>query len=111
MKVWTTLVTFLFLPGAALAQEGVRKLEGPGQHSKYLTPNQLDRWLFFGEKGETIIAHVATREFDSVLELAAKGGVTAIIQPGGSVKDEEAIQMANKYKMAMVFTGVRHFRH
>jgi phosphoribosylaminoimidazolecarboxamide formyltransferase/IMP cyclohydrolase len=49
--------------------------------------------------------------FPDGVELAAKGGVTAIIEPGGSVKDDEAIQMANKYKMAMVFTGVRHFRH
>ncbi|WP_055109695.1 bifunctional phosphoribosylaminoimidazolecarboxamide formyltransferase/IMP cyclohydrolase [Paenibacillus ihumii] len=45
------------------------------------------------------------------VEAAAKAGVTAIIQPGGSVKDEESIQMANKYGVAMVFTGVRHFKH
>ncbi|MDQ0091470.1 phosphoribosylaminoimidazolecarboxamide formyltransferase/IMP cyclohydrolase [Paenibacillus anaericanus] len=45
------------------------------------------------------------------VEAAAKAGVTAIIQPGGSVKDEESIQMANKYGIAMVFTGVRHFKH
>ena len=44
-------------------------------------------------------------------ELAIKGGVTAIIQPGGSVRDEEVIAVANKYNIAMVFTGVRHFRH
>ncbi|MFD3261139.1 bifunctional phosphoribosylaminoimidazolecarboxamide formyltransferase/IMP cyclohydrolase [Paenibacillus lentus] len=45
------------------------------------------------------------------VEAAAKAGVTAIIQPGGSVKDEESIQMANKYGVAMVFTGIRHFKH
>lgn len=45
------------------------------------------------------------------VETAAKAGVTAIIQPGGSVKDEESIQMANKYGVAMVFTGIRHFKH
>ncbi len=49
--------------------------------------------------------------FADGVELAAKGGVTAIIEPGGSVRDEEAIEMANKYNMAMLFTGVRHFRH
>jgi len=43
--------------------------------------------------------------------LAAKGGVTAIIQPGGSVRDEESIAAADAYGLAMVFTGVRHFRH
>ena len=58
---------------ATPAQEAVRQLEGPGRHTKYLTPNQLDCWLFEGEKDETIIAHVATTEFDSILELAVKG--------------------------------------
>jgi phosphoribosylaminoimidazolecarboxamide formyltransferase/IMP cyclohydrolase len=47
---------------------------------------------------------------DSVDE-AAKAGVTAIIQPGGSVRDEEAIEAANAHEIAMVFTGQRHFRH
>jgi phosphoribosylaminoimidazolecarboxamide formyltransferase / IMP cyclohydrolase len=37
--------------------------------------------------------------------------VTAVIQPGGSKKDNEVIAVANKYDVAMVFTGVRHFRH
>jgi phosphoribosylaminoimidazolecarboxamide formyltransferase/IMP cyclohydrolase len=44
-------------------------------------------------------------------ESAAKAGVKAIIQPGGSKKDEDAIAVANRYRMAMVFTGHRHFRH
>ena len=38
-------------------------------------------------------------------------GATAIIQPGGSIRDQESIDMANKYGIAMVFTGHRHFRH
>ncbi len=49
--------------------------------------------------------------FADGVELAAKGGVTAIIEPGGSVRDQDAIDMANKHNIAMVFTGVRHFRH
>src|SRR3990170_317012 len=49
--------------------------------------------------------------FPDGLELAAKAGVTAVMQPGGSVKDEEAIKVADKYGVAMVFTGVRHFKH
>jgi phosphoribosylaminoimidazolecarboxamide formyltransferase/IMP cyclohydrolase len=44
-------------------------------------------------------------------ESAAKAGVKSIIQPGGSKKDEDAIAVANRYGMAMVFTGQRHFRH
>ena len=47
---------------------------------------------------------------DGVDEIA-KAGATAIIQPGGSVKDEDVIAAADEHKLAMVFTGVRHFRH
>ena len=47
---------------------------------------------------------------DTVEELAA-AGVTAIIQPGGSVRDEESVVAANTHGIAMVFTGTRHFRH
>jgi phosphoribosylaminoimidazolecarboxamide formyltransferase/IMP cyclohydrolase len=49
--------------------------------------------------------------FPDGVELAAEGGVTAIIQPGGSMRDEEVIQTADKHNIAMVFTGIRHFRH
>ena len=45
------------------------------------------------------------------VELAPKAGITAIIQPGGSIKDEESIKATNEYGIAMVFTGVRHFKH
>lgn len=45
------------------------------------------------------------------VEAAAKAGVTAIIQPSGSIRDEESIQKADEYGIAMVFTGVRHFKH
>jgi len=47
---------------------------------------------------------------DAVIE-AAKAGVKAIIQPGGSISDEEIIRACDKYKISMVFTGIRHFRH
>ena len=49
--------------------------------------------------------------FPDGVELAARGGVTAIIEPGGSVRDNEAIRVADEYNMAMVFTGMRHFKH
>lgn len=47
---------------------------------------------------------------DSIDELA-KAGVTAVIEPGGSIRDEEVIEAANEHNLALVFTGVRHFRH
>ncbi len=49
--------------------------------------------------------------FPDGVELAAKAGVTAIIEPGGSKRDADALKVANEYNMAMVFTGMRHFKH
>jgi len=58
-----------------------------------------------------VIASDAFFPFRDSVDAAAKHGVTAIIQPGGSIRDEEVIQAADEYGMAMVFTGMRHFRH
>lgn len=49
--------------------------------------------------------------FNDCVEYAAKHGIKAIVQPGGSIRDQDSIDMANKYDVAMVFTGYRHFRH
>jgi len=49
--------------------------------------------------------------FADAIQLASERGVTAIIQPGGSIRDEMAIEVADRHHMAMVFTGRRHFRH
>ena len=49
--------------------------------------------------------------FADGLEAVADAGVRAVIQPGGSIRDAEVIEAANRYDIAMVFTGVRHFRH
>ncbi|MFN3966682.1 MAG: hypothetical protein ACK4JE_03170, partial [Endomicrobiia bacterium] len=58
-----------------------------------------------------VLASDAFFPFGDVPEESAKAGVTAIIQPGGSLRDEESISVCNKNNIAMVFTGVRHFRH
>jgi len=49
--------------------------------------------------------------FRDGIDGAVEAGVTAVIQPGGSVRDEEVIQAADEHGLAMVFTGIRHFRH
>jgi phosphoribosylaminoimidazolecarboxamide formyltransferase/IMP cyclohydrolase len=59
----------------------------------------------------TAAASDAFFPFRDGLDELAKAGATAVIQPGGSVKDEEVIAAADEHKMAMVFTGIRHFRH
>jgi phosphoribosylaminoimidazolecarboxamide formyltransferase/IMP cyclohydrolase len=59
----------------------------------------------------SVLASDAYFPFPDSVEAAAKAGITAIIQPGGSIRDEESIRMANRYAIAMIFTGQRHFRH
>jgi phosphoribosylaminoimidazolecarboxamide formyltransferase / IMP cyclohydrolase len=59
----------------------------------------------------SVAASDAFFPFRDGLDEIARAGATAVIQPGGSVKDEEVIAAADEHKMAMVFTGVRHFRH
>jgi phosphoribosylaminoimidazolecarboxamide formyltransferase/IMP cyclohydrolase len=59
----------------------------------------------------TVVASDAFFPFPDGVEEAAKNGATAVIQPGGSVKDAEVIAAADRLGLAMVFTGVRHFRH
>jgi phosphoribosylaminoimidazolecarboxamide formyltransferase/IMP cyclohydrolase len=59
----------------------------------------------------TIAASDAFFPFRDGIDEIAKAGATAVIQPGGSVKDEEVIRAADEHGLAMVFTGVRHFRH
>jgi phosphoribosylaminoimidazolecarboxamide formyltransferase / IMP cyclohydrolase len=59
----------------------------------------------------TVLASDAFFPFADGVEEAARHGITAVIQPGGSVRDQEVIDAANRLGLAMVFTGVRHFRH
>jgi phosphoribosylaminoimidazolecarboxamide formyltransferase/IMP cyclohydrolase len=59
----------------------------------------------------TVMASDAFFPFADGIEAAALAGATAVIQPGGSVRDAEVIAAADRYNLAMVFTGIRHFRH
>ena len=49
--------------------------------------------------------------FRDGLDSAAEAGITAVIQPGGSMRDQEVVNAADEHNIAMLFTGVRHFRH
>ena len=65
-----------------------------------------------GEKANgAVLASDAFFPMSDTVEEAARAGIKAIIQPGGSIRDEDSIQMADKHGIAMVFTGVRHFKH
>jgi phosphoribosylaminoimidazolecarboxamide formyltransferase/IMP cyclohydrolase len=64
-----------------------------------------------GRSVRSVLASDALIPFPDAAEAAASAGVTAIIQPGGSLRDAEIIRVANRHHMAMVFTGARHFKH
>ncbi len=65
-----------------------------------------------GDKARgAVLASDAFFPMGDTVELAAKAGITAIVQPGGSIKDEESIAAANAHNIAMIVTGVRHFKH
>ena len=64
-----------------------------------------------GITNQIVLASDAFFPFDDVVHIAAQYGVTAIIQPGGSVRDEDSIKACNEHGISMIFTGVRHFKH
>lgn len=72
----------------------------------------IEKAAEFGRTMEgTVVASDAFLPFPDTLEVAAKAGATALIQPGGSIRDDEVLKRADELGIAMVFTGVRHFRH
>ncbi len=83
---------------------------GAGQMSRIDSSKIAVDKAQFPIKG-TVMASDAMFPFRDSVDEAAKAGATAIIQPGGSIRDKEVIQAANEAGMAMIFTGMRHFRH
>ena len=90
-----------------VAEDGVARGIGGGQVNRiWPTEDALKRG-----KGATILASDAFFPFRDVVDTAAKAGIKAIIQPGGSLRDQESIDACNEHGIAMVFTGLRHFKH
>jgi phosphoribosylaminoimidazolecarboxamide formyltransferase/IMP cyclohydrolase len=83
---------------------------GAGQMSRVVSVEIAVRKAGDRAKG-SVLASDAFFPFPDNVELAAAAGVTAIVQPGGSVKDADSIATCDKHGIAMLFTGVRHFRH
>lgn len=92
------------------ARNGQTTGVGAGQMSRVDSAKIGAMKSALGTKG-SVAASDAFFPFPDGVEEIAKAGATAIIQPGGSVRDQEVIDTANKLGLAMVFTGVRHFRH
>jgi phosphoribosylaminoimidazolecarboxamide formyltransferase / IMP cyclohydrolase len=83
---------------------------GAGQMSRVDSAKiAIDKSLFSLEG--SVVASDAFLPFPDTLEVAAAAGATALVQPGGSIRDAEVIAAANNLNMAMIFTGVRYFRH
>jgi len=93
-----------------LAKDSMIVGMGAGQPSRVVSVEIALKKAGERSKG-SVLGSDAFFPFPDGVELAAQGGITAIVQPGGSVRDEEAIKVANQYKMTMVFTGIRHFKH
>ena len=83
---------------------------GAGQMSRVISVSIAAEKAGARAKGSTLASDAFFPKEDGI-EQAAKAGATAIIQPGGSIRDKEVIAMADKLGIAMVFTGVRHFKH
>ena len=94
----------------ALVKGGCTVGIGPGQTNRVTALELALRYA--GERaGGSVLASDAFFPFDDCVELAQQAGITAIIQPGGSLRDEDSIKACDQAGIAMVFTGQRHFKH
>ncbi|WP_312651830.1 bifunctional phosphoribosylaminoimidazolecarboxamide formyltransferase/IMP cyclohydrolase [Aminipila sp.] len=110
MKLAMKVVKHIKSNGIVIAKDNKTLGIGPGQVNRiWAVENAIKQSNF--PLQDSVLASDAFFPFDDCVTAAAAAGVTAIIQPGGSVRDEESIKKANELGIAMVFTGVRHFKH
>ncbi len=96
-----------------LAKNGQLLASGVGQTSRVDALNQaIEKATKFGFKLEgAVMASDAFFPFPDCVQIAGQAGITAVIQPGGSIRDQDSIDHCNSQNMSMVLTGVRHFKH
>ncbi len=96
--------------GIVIAKDKTTTGVGPGQVSRIWALENAIRQG--GDRIDgSVLASDAFFPFSDCVEAAHQAGITAIIQPGGSIRDKESVEAADKYGIAMVFTGMRHFKH
>ncbi len=96
--------------GIVFVKDGCTLAIGPGQTNRiWAVENGIRRCL--SDMHGSVMASDAFFPFDDCVAAAAQAGITAIIQPGGSIRDQESIDKANELGIAMVFSGMRHFKH
>ena len=96
--------------GIVMAKNKKTLAVGPGQTSRIWAVENCLKQSNDDTKGG-VMASDAYFPFSDSVEAAAKAGITAIVQPGGSIRDKESIDAANKFGIAMIFTKLRHFKH
>lgn len=114
MFTWK-IVKYVKSNGIALGKDKQSIGIGPGQVNRIWATKQAGEHAEeLIEKGITkgaVLASDAFFPFADCVEEAHRMGITAIIQPGGSIRDQESIDKCNEYGISMIFTGMRHFRH
>ncbi len=115
MRFAWRVVKFVKSNGIALAKDKQTVGIGPGQVNRvWSTKQSIEHAAELIDENATkgaVLASDAFFPFDDCVEAAHQAGITAIIQPGGSIRDEDSIKKCNEYGIAMVFTGMRHFKH
>ncbi|SHH41321.1 bifunctional phosphoribosylaminoimidazolecarboxamide formyltransferase/IMP cyclohydrolase [Tepidibacter thalassicus] len=111
MKFGLKVVKHMKSNGIAIVKNGRTLALGPGQTSRiWALKNALYNNREKDFKG-AILASDAFFPFDDCVRLAAEYGIKAIVQPGGSIRDEDSIKACDELGIAMAFTGIRHFKH
>ena len=109
------VVKFAKSNGIVLAKNKQTIGIGPGQVNRIWAVKQCvehsKELIGEGVTEGSILASDAFFPFDDCVEEAHKAGITAIVQPGGSIRDEDSIKKCNEYGIAMIFTHMRHFKH
>lgn len=109
------VVKFVKSNGIALAKDKQTVGIGPGQVNRVWAAKQsiehAEELIDPDATKGAVLASDAFFPFDDCVEAAHQAGITAIIQPGGSIRDDDSIKKCNEYGIAMVFTGMRHFKH
>lgn len=109
------VVKFAKSNGIVLAKDKQTIGIGPGQVNRIWATRQCvehsKELIGDGVTQGSILASDAFFPFSDCVEEAHKAGITAIVQPGGSLRDQDSIDKCNEYGIAMIFTGMRHFKH
>lgn len=114
MFAWK-VVKFVKSNGIALAKDKQTVGIGPGQVNRIWSTKQCiehaNELISETATNGAVLASDAFFPFDDCVEVAHKAGITAIIQPGGAMRDQLSIDKCNEYGIAMIFTHMRHFKH